>query len=129
MAEVVVEGLREFQAALAKADRDTRLGVRADLRDVARPVADDAQHLALSTITGMRRSPKWAGMRVGVSRTLVYVAPRKRGVKSGPAKRRNLADLLMDNAMEPALERHTDEIEHSVEVVLDRVADRFNHGI
>jgi hypothetical protein len=130
VAEVHVRGLRELQAALAKADRDTRLGLRADLRNVAKPVQQDAQQLALSTIAGMPRSPRWAGMRIGVTRSLVYVAPRQKGTRGrGPEGRPNLANLLMTKAMEPALERNRPGIERSMETVLDRMADRFNHGI
>jgi hypothetical protein len=129
MAEVYVKGLRELQAALAKADRDTRLGLRADLRNVAQPVQQDAQQLALSTITGMPRSPRWAGMRIGVTRSLVYVAPRQKGTRGRvPGGRPNLANLLMSKAMEPALERNRASIERSMDAVLDRMADRFNHG-
>jgi hypothetical protein len=68
-------------------------------------------------------------MRIGVTRTLVYVAPRQRGVRGqGPKRRPNLADLMMSRAMEPALERHAGELEANVERMLDRVADQFNHG-
>jgi hypothetical protein len=129
MAVVYVKGLRELQAALKNADRDTRLGLRAELRDLARPVADDAQQLALSTISGIARSPRWAGMRIGVTRSLVYVAPRQKGTHGrGSNRRPNLADLLMTRAMEPALERNRPGIERSMEAVLDHMAARFNHG-
>jgi hypothetical protein len=126
---VVVRGMREFQAALARADRESRLGVRHELRDVARPIANYAQQLAQSTIAGMSTSPQWARMRIGVTRTLVYVAPRQRGTRGrSPRGRPNLADLLMNRAMQPALERHRGELEVNVERMLDRVADQFNHG-
>jgi hypothetical protein len=125
---VHISGMREFQAALARADRSSRLGVRRELRDVARPIANDSQQLALSTIAGMSSSPAWARMRIGVTRTLVYVAPRQRGGKGGPGRRPNLADLMMSRAMEPALERHRGELEANVELMLDRVAGQFNHG-
>jgi hypothetical protein len=126
---VVVKGMAEFQRALAHADRSSRLGVRRELRDIARPIANDAQQLALGTITGMAASPKWAGMRIGVTRKLVYVAPRQKGARGkGPRARPNLADLMMSRAMEPALERHRGELETNVERMLDRVADGFNHG-
>jgi len=68
--------------------------------------------------------------RTGAS-TLVYVAPRQRGTRGrGPAGRRrpNLGNLLMDRAMQPALERHEHEITARFENLLDHVADNFNHG-
>jgi hypothetical protein len=126
---LVVEGYRPFMAALAKADRDVRLGVRTELRDVARPVQQTAQALALSRIRQMPQSPKWAGMRIGITRNLVYVAPRQKGSRGrGPRRRPNLANLLMARAMEPALERNAARVEAGFEQMLDDVADRFNHG-
>jgi hypothetical protein len=68
-------------------------------------------------------------MRVGVTRNLVYVAPRQKGTRGrGPRRRPNLADLLMSRAMEPALERHTGEIEQRFDELLGHVTDNFNRG-
>lgn len=126
---VAVTGLRDLNAALAKADRATRLGVRAELRQVGEPVRSDAQQLAGTAIPRMAHSPAWAGMRVGVTRSLVYVAPRKRGTRGRtPRSRPNLAQLLMARAMEPALRRHEGQTVERFDDMLDRVADRFNHG-
>jgi hypothetical protein len=123
-----VTGLRELSAAFAHAERQTRLGFRAGLRDVAEPVRRDAEQLALSAIPRMSASPAWSRMRTGVTRSLVYVAPRKRGTRGRtPRSRPNLADLLMDKAMEPALERHANEIEGRMEQFMDHIADDFNH--
>lgn len=121
-----VTGLPQLHAALKKADRDTRLGVRAELRDVARPVQQTAQSLALATISGMPRSPRWAAMRIGVTRNLIYVAPRQKGTRGRRRRRPNLGDLLMSRAMEPALEQHRANVEHGFERALDRMADGFN---
>lgn len=128
---VRVHGLRELSAAFAKADRDVRLGFRAELRNIGRPIQQDAQRLALSEIPGMAGSPKWAGMRIGVTRKLVYVAPRRRGVRThlDPRSRgRQFADLLMGRAMEPALERNKERAIHEFEQLLDEMANRFNRA-
>lgn len=135
---VQVRGLRELQAAFAHADRASRLGLRTELRAVAKPVAVEAEQRALDRIRNVPHSPRWARMRVGVTRRVVYVAPRQRGVKTrnptDPRRRGwgtgppSFADLLMDRAMEPALERHEGEILVATEAVLDHVADGFNHG-
>jgi hypothetical protein len=127
---VAVQGLRELNAAFAKADKQTRLGVRAVLRDVAEPVRRDAETLAAARIPRMQRSPRWSRMRVGVTRNLVYVAPRQRGTRrrGDPRSRPNLAPLLMNRAMQPALDAHAADTERAVEHALDRIADDFNHG-
>lgn len=127
-----VQGLHELQAALAKADRQTRLGVRGALRQVAEPVQRGAEELARANISRIGR--KWSKMRVGVTQNLVYVAPRQRGHRGGrgPASRYRsdqlFADRLMDRAMQPALDRYASGIEARFEGFLDRIADDFNHG-
>jgi len=124
---VRVRGLRELQAALARADKQTRLGVQGELRRVAEPVQRGAEALARSEIRNI--GPRWSRMRVGITRSLVYVAPRPRGLRGDEArKRRNLAPLLMDRAMQPALDRRHGEIEAEFGHMLDRVATDFNHG-
>lgn len=124
---IYVHGLREISGAYAKLERDTRAGLRTGLRDVAEPVRRDAEQLAQARI--VRIGAKWFKMRVGVTRRVVYVAPRQRGVKkTGERWRRrpNLADLLMDKAMEPALEQNEAKVEQAVDKVLDRVIADFN---
>lgn len=68
-------------------------------------------------------------MRVGVTRTLVYVAPKQRGARFGPRKRPNLAGLLATRAMEPALDINRPLVERQLEGLLDTVADKFNRGV
>lgn len=103
-----------------------RLGIRRELRGVAEPVRADAESLAASGIRNI--GPDWSRMRVGLTPDVVYVAPRKRGVKRGSRKRRNLAPLLMTRALEPALDNNAHLIEQRFGDVLDRVADTFGEG-
>lgn len=123
---IAVSGLRELNAAFAHSDKESRLGVRRVQRDLAEPVKLGAETLAVVRIRniGMR----WSRMRIGVTRTLIYVAPRQRGARNGPRHRPNLAPLLMDRAMEPALEARRPQLEADTERMLDRIADEFNKG-
>jgi len=131
---VVVTGLRELNRAFQNTDRDTRLGWRAEMRQVAEPVRRDAEQRAISAIPRMPWSPRWARMRVGVTRQMVYVAPRQRGVrwnKKNPGyrfeqRRPNLGNLLMDRALIPAGEAHEHQTEMQLERLMDRVAAGFN---
>lgn len=128
---VIVKGLRDVNAAFAHTDREIRLGWRAGMRQVAEPVRRDAEASALTGIRNMSASPRWARMRVGVTRQMVYVAPRQRGVRTAGDRglaRPNLAGLLMSRAMQPALDRHEQEVNANFERLLDRVADDFNRG-
>jgi hypothetical protein len=133
----VVFGLHDLQAAFADADRQLRLGIRGELRQIAEPVRAGAEQLAMSTMRNMPRSPRWSKMRIGVTRDLVYVAPRQRGFKGrgyDPRRRGEgyahppFSDLLMLRAMEPALEQHTAEVEAGFDDLLGRVTSGFNGG-
>ena len=125
---IYVTGLRELSAAYSKLERDTRLGLRHGLHDAAEPVRRDAESLAQAQISRIGRN--WWKMRTGISRNLVYVAPVQRGVKTKGRQqlaRPNLADLLIDRAMEPALHRNEAEVERGIQLVLDHAIDTFNH--
>lgn len=121
-----VDGLRELQRAFAAADKVVAKDLRDSLREAAEPVRSDAERLAASEITNINEGDPWQGMRIGVTRTTVYVAPRRRGVKArgDQARRRpNLAGLLMDEALQPALDSNRNEIERRVDGVLERMED------
>lgn len=124
---VRVRGLADFQRVAAAAGGAAPKITRDALREVAEPIRADAEQLAQ---TGIRRiGPRWSRMRVGVTRRLVYVAPRQRGVKgrgADPRRRPKFADLLDRRAMTPALERNEDNIERRVEQAFDALARRWN---
>ncbi len=120
-----VKGLSELHRALKVADKETRLGIRKVERQVAEPVRVDAQQLATREISHI--GTEWARMRIGITQKLVYVAPKQRRKKGTP--RPNLAKLLMDKAMQPALDKHASEIERNFEEALDQMADNFNRDL
>jgi hypothetical protein len=128
---VVVQGLRELNRAFANTDREIRLGWKADQRQIAEPIRQDAEQKAMSSIRRMPASPKWARMRTGVTRTMVYVAPRQRGARTAgrrQMRRPNLFDLLLERALIPAGEAHEHQTDIEVERLMDKVAAGFNHG-
>lgn len=118
---IQVEGYRELTKAFRRAGPTMNRELRARVREAAKPVADDAQSLAIQEITNI--GDKWSRMRVGITTREVYVAPRQRGVKSNANLRRpNLAPKLMDDAMQPALDRNISSVEKSIDAVLRRVS-------
>src|SRR4029077_1418950 len=131
---VVVRGLANINAGFKNTHRDIRAGWRLEQRHIAEPVASDTERLALLSIRHMPASPQWSRMRIGITRSMVYVAPRQRGVRWNSrspgsrfqARRPNLGDLLMDRAMQPALERHETQIVQEVRQLLDLAAAGFN---
>lgn len=118
-----------MQRAFAKADKTLSRELRGALREVAEPVRQDAEQLALERIPHI--GMEWSRMRIGVSRRLVYVAPKQRGVKSKSdrgRRRPNLADLLMDRAMSPALERNVSLVERRMDDLLRDVGRAWERG-
>lgn len=124
---VAVRGLRELNRTFRQAPRDVNRAYRNELRSVGEPVRLTAETLASSTIR--RITPAWARMRTGVTTRLVYVAPRQRGVRGRDQRRRrpNLGALLMDRAMQPALEQHRGRIETDFDQMLDRLVTKWDH--
>ena len=125
-----VKGLRDLQRACALASKDVKKKVRAELRDIAEPIRATAESFAVTRISGMtagrRRPSKWQGMRIGVTRNLIYVAPKRRGIKSpaDPRKRGGqFAQLLMDQAMDPALDIHRPLVESRIDRALGQIAN------
>lgn len=105
---------------MARADRDVKREFKKTLKAVAEPVRSRAETLARDNIRNI--GDRWSGMRIGATQTVVYVAPKQRGGKGGPLARPNLAALLMDRAMQPALDENESVIEGAVEVMFDRIA-------
>jgi len=118
---VRVEGLRELQHAFAVADKTLARELRKGLRESAEPVRADAEMLAGTRIRNM--TEEWSRMRVGVTRTSVYVAPRSRN--RGGRKRRNLFDLMTGRSLEPALNANVEEVTSRLDDVLGTVGQAW----
>lgn len=126
---LAVRGLRELNRTFKHAPKDVQRGIRDEYRTVAEPVRSTAATLAVSEIRRMPRSLPWSEMRTGVTQKLVYVAPKKRGVKTrgaDPRRRPNLGNLLAERALEPALERNQHRIEEDFDRMLDRLVDKWD---
>jgi hypothetical protein len=64
-------------------------------------------------------------MRVGVTQTSVYVAPRHRGTRDGRRRRPNLAGLLLQRSMLPALTRNQPRVVREVDEMLAKVGRKW----
>ncbi len=109
---------------LAKADKETRLGIRKAERTVAEPVKADAQKLAARQIKPGKVD--WTGMRIGITQKLVYIAPKTKRTVGSP--RRKFGTLLRDKAMLPAVERNREATIRAFQNELDHMAEHFNRG-
>jgi hypothetical protein len=126
---VRVEGLRELQHAFAVANKVLAKELRKGLRESAEPVRADAEMLAGTRIRNMDApsagGQDWRRMRVGVTKTSVYVAPRSR---PGRRKRRNLFDLMTGRSLEPALDANVNEVTERLDDVLGTVGQAWDRA-
>ena len=124
---VRLDGLRELERAFKVAGNGLERGIREVLESAAEPVRQDAQLLALSEIPRISvpsTTVPWHRMRVGVTRRTAYVAPEMRGDKSrrGSRRRPKFGTKLLEEAMEPALERNIKSVERELSDALDDLA-------
>lgn len=131
---IEVEGVQDLLRAYDGADKETKARVQSVLVRVGAPIARDAEGLALGRIRNMPTSPRWAKFRVGAVVTakskrgeaFIYIAPMARNIGGSP--RPNLAPLLLERAMIPALKAHESEAIIKVDNALWHVAQKFNEG-
>lgn len=116
---VRVEGLRELKRALARIDAQLHDDLEHVMRDAGEPVRASAERLASANIPNI--GDRWGGMRLGIARggAMIYIAPKARRRSGSP--RTNLAPLLLNRAMLPALDDNRDEVILRLERMLDRV--------
>jgi hypothetical protein len=120
-----VEGLSELQRATSRLSREFGKGVREALEAAGEPIRSEASELAHSDISGMRRARlPWWRMRIGVTRSTVYVAPEQRGNKkrTRPTPRGQAESFkreMIGKAMNPAVDHHIGEFPSQVNAELD----------
>lgn len=125
---VSVTGLRDLQRAFKVADIEQERLLRKTLREVAEPVRADAERFSVAGIT--RIGLPWSRMRVGVTATSVYVAPRERGrlSRGNPRlKRPKLAPLLLEQEVR-ALDLNRPLIVAGVERMLAEVGRKWERA-
>jgi hypothetical protein len=119
---VHIRGLRELQRDLRRADRDLRGELRDALKKAGEPVRAAAEENALGEVSNI--GAKWSRMRLGVTTKVVYIAPSSRRTTGPP--RGNLAGLLRERAMEPALAAEAGHVVRVIEDMLDTLGS--THG-
>lgn len=117
---VRVTGAFELERAFMQLRREVLTELRPALREIAEVVRTDAAQLAESEISNI--GPRWSEMRVGVPLRGAYVAPKARN--RGGSPRPNLAGLLMDRALQPALDKNEDNVMRRVDELVANAANR-----
>ncbi len=119
--------VRFVNRALAHVSDEMENRARKEILAIGDLVADDAQILGLLLVRNLYRSPGWSDMRVGANNELVYVVPRKRGVKKGSKRKRpNFAREMLKDAFQPAKKKNEAEIVRRFEKLTADVVAQFN---
>lgn len=127
MANFQINNLSIVNRALQQVEPKMRQEMTTELHAIGSLVARDAQ--ALASVTIRRITPSWTLMRVGQTRSLIYVVPRNKGVRGrGPKRRPNFAPLMLNRAMRPALQRKKPEVNRRFGIVVSTVCGAFNNG-
>lgn len=121
-----VDGLAELQRAFYNLNRDLGKGVREALEAGAEPVRQQAQSNVFEQVSGMRRGRvPWHHMRVGVTRSLVYVAPVQRGVKRTGDERKRRGAITIQVMAPPMHEAGDANRDQVFGQVLSEIDDLF----
>jgi hypothetical protein len=124
---VVVEGFADLMNATRLYARDTYLGLRKELREIARPVERAAEGKTIETFTNI--GDKWWNMRIGVTRNAVYVAPtqRSRYTRLDPYRygRPGFANRLDREVMTPIQQQVEEPVMKAVDRMLARAGQRW----
>jgi hypothetical protein len=121
---VRVEGLTELIRAFAVADRGLAREVKSAFVDAGEVVKVSAESKARDKIHHAGKKPgavDWSGMRLGISREIVYVAEQQRGSHDLKKKRPKFGQYLLDEAMIPALDENRLAIEKNVRDAIDNL--------
>lgn len=122
---VRVSGLKDLSRALSRIDKGVaKTELVEPLKAAGEDVKRDAESFALGRIRNMPLSPRWAGMRIGVSQAqgVVFMVPQARSRRGRGTSRPNLSRLLLERAMDPAKEKNAANVERKVDELLGRLA-------
>jgi len=124
---VVVEGFAELMNATRLFAHDTYVGLRKELREIARPVERAAEGKTIDTFSNI--GDKWWNMRIGISKNMVYVAPmqRSRYTRANPGRygRPKFANRLDVEVMTPVQNAVEGPTMQAVDRMLARAAQRW----
>lgn len=129
---VIFTGMRELNRDLKATGPAVVKQMRIGLRIAVEPIKKDAEALAQSDISGMRRAkrkpPPWSVQRIGQNSREVYMVPKEkgaRGVTESKRRRPAFASLLLGRSYDPAVEANRGQVANTVEHLVSVVTREF----
>jgi hypothetical protein len=119
MAQTVrVDGLKEFLRATDRADKATKKMVRDRLRDVAKPVLEDARR-------GLARYDTRSASRLGISVRKAGTVSVEQRLRRTTGAHPQFGSLQQHSVLEPALDANAVAVMRGFEKALDDITDEF----
>jgi hypothetical protein len=119
--------MSELLGAMKVYKHDTYVGLRKELREIARPTEKLAEGRTVATFSNI--GDKWWNMRIGVSRNLVYIAPMQRSrytrLNPGRYARPGFGARLDREVMTPVQRAFEQPTMRAVERMIDRAGERW----
>lgn len=112
-----IRGLTELLNGLERADHALKLEVQNAIRDAGNIIRTDAEGRAATQIRNI--TEPWTHMRLGFAHNVAYIAPRERGTRNPVYRRPKFGLLLLDEAMNPAVEANRDRVERAAMDAID----------
>lgn len=139
----IVAGFTELERDLKATSPRMLKAMRAGLTVAVQPIKRDADRLALTEISGMKRArktaghkagfvgpllPAWSVQKTGQNTKEVYMVPTEKGARAkqnSALRRPNFATLMLGKSYDPALEANRVQVANTVDHVIGSVTRTF----
>lgn len=140
---VIVSGFAELERDLKASSPLLLKAMRTGLTIAVEPIKRDADRLALTEISGMKRArktarrsrgfigpllPAWSVQKTGQNTREVYMVPTEKGARAkqnSALRRPNFATLMLGKSYDPALEGNRVQVLNTVDHVIGTVTRTF----
>ena len=137
---IIVSGFSELERDLKASSPKMLKAMRTGLTIAVQPIKRDADRLALTQLSGMKRArktagreagfigpllPAWSVQKTGENTKEVYMVPTEKGARAkenAALRRPNFAGLMLGKSYDPALEANRVQVLNTVEHVIGSVA-------
>jgi hypothetical protein len=140
---IIVTGFTQLERDLKATGPEMLKAMRTGLTIAVQPIKKDADALALTKISGMKRArksarrhagfigpllPAWSVQKTGQNTKEVYMVPTEKGARArenSALRRPNFAGLMLGKSYDPALEANRVQVYNTVEHVIGSVTRTF----
>lgn len=129
---IVVSGFSQLERDLKATSPALLKAMRAGLLEAVQPIKRDADRLALTDISGMKRAkrkpPPWSIQKIGQTTREVYMVPTEKGARArrdSKLRRPRFPQLMLGRSYDPALEQNRVQVLNTVDRTIGVVTREF----